>query len=320
MSYKSTYQDKDDGLHPHKGDSYYEWWYFDARFDNGYSCVLTWHWRNAFLRPHIPTIQIFVYTPDGTRRVGMAAVKPEECRACEDRCDVQMGDSFCRRENGLYRVKMYAKGVGAELMFRNLLPGFKPASGFVYRSSVAEHGHTIAIPRGVVEGNLYVDGQVIPVKGLGYHDHNWGSVNMYECFGGWYWGRLFDPTYTLIYAWMLPLKEAKPNPPFLYLAKDDRPVLATDKFQFIVEKTETDDITGKSTARDILIKSQGKGAIQFQCRLNTKRVVECGRLPQVTDWPQYNWRFLADYQAEIEINGVTDKVSGEAVHECLLLK
>ncbi len=48
MRYESIYHDKDDGLHLHKGDGYYEWWYFDAQFDNGYSCVLTWHWRNVF--------------------------------------------------------------------------------------------------------------------------------------------------------------------------------------------------------------------------------------------------------------------------------
>lgn len=176
--------------------------------------MLTWHWRNVSLKPHIPTIQIFVYTPDGTRRVGMAAVEPEEYRACEDRCDVQMGDSFCRQEDGSYRVKMHAKGVGAELVFRSALTGFKLLSGFVYRSSLAEHGDTITVPRGLVEDGLYLDGQVVPVEGWKYHAHNWGSVNMYECFGGWYWGRLFDPDYTLIYAWLLPLEEAKPNPPF----------------------------------------------------------------------------------------------------------
>jgi hypothetical protein len=314
------YKDRDDGLHHHGGEGYYEWWYFDAQFDNGYSCVLTWHWRNAFLKPHIPTIQIFTYAPDGKRHIGMAAVKPEECKAREDRCDVQMGDSFCRQEDGAYRVTMHAKGVGAELVFRNLLPGWKPASGFIYRSKAAEQGWAIAVPRGEVEGNLYLGGQVIPVKGRGYHDHNWGSVNMYECFQGWYWGRLFDPTCTLIYAWMLPLKEAEKSLPFLYLAKGNKPILATDKFQFVVEREEVDDITGKSTARDILIKSRGEEGVQFQCQLNTKRVVECGRLPQATDWPQYNWRFLADYKAEIKVKGSVDTVSGETIHECLILR
>ncbi|MBA7650215.1 hypothetical protein ES703_58017 [subsurface metagenome] len=317
---RSEYQDKDDGLHPFESEGYYEWWYFDARFDNGYSCVLTWHWRNAFLKPHIPTIQIFTYTPDGKRHIGMAAMEPEECTAREDRCEVQMGESFARQEDAAYRIKMHAKGIGAELVFRNRLPGWKPVSGFVRHDEATEQGWVIAVPRGEVEGKLYIGDEVVPVKGHGYHDHNWGNVNMYDSFRGWYWGHLFDPSYTLIYAWMLPLKEGEPSLPSLYLAKGDTPILATDQFEFIVEKEEVDEVTGKSTARDILLKSRGEGDVQFQCRLNTKRVVESGRLPNVTDWPQYNWRFLADYQAEIKIGDVVDKVSGETIHECLLLR
>ena len=314
------YRDSNDGLHPHSGDGYYEWWYFDAQFDNGYSCVLTWHWRNAFLKPHIPTIQIFTYTPEGKRHIGMAAMKQEECKAREDRCDVEMGKSWCHQDGNIYNVKIHAKGVGAELVFRNKLPGWKPASGFIYRSRSAEHGWAIAIPRGDVEGNLFLDGKAIPVKGRGYHDHNWGTVNMYECFRGWYWGRLFDPTYTMIYAWMLPLQETESSLPFLYLAKDEVPILTTDRFDFIIEKEEVDVVTGKSTARDIMIKSQNIEGIQLQCNLHTKRVVEHGKLPQSTDWPQYNWRFLADYQAEIKAKGITENVTGETIHECLILK
>jgi hypothetical protein len=40
------WHDSDDILHPYENPEYYEWWYFDARFDNGYSCVATLHRRN----------------------------------------------------------------------------------------------------------------------------------------------------------------------------------------------------------------------------------------------------------------------------------
>jgi predicted secreted hydrolase len=319
FSPSSEYQDNDDGLHPFDNDEYYEWWYFDAQFDNGYSCVLTWHWRNAFLKPHLPTIQIFTYTPDGKHHIGMAAMRPEECNAKLDSCDVQMGGSFARQEGNSYKVKMHAKGVGAELLFRGQLPGWKPTSGFVYRDKDVEQGWAIAIPRGCVEGQLYLGDEVIAVKGRGYHDHNWGNRNLYDCFRGWYWGRLFDPKYTLIYALMLPLKDSEPVVPSLYLAKGDRAVLTTSKFDFIVEKKETDEVTGKPTARDIALKGRGKD-IQFECYLKTKRVVEQDKLPQITEWPQYNWRFLADYQAEFKIGGLAEQVSGETIHEYLLLR
>ncbi len=50
-----------------------------------------------------------------------------------------------------------------------------------------------------------------------------------------------------------------------------------------------------------------KGSREWQVTTNNRLVV-------------IHLRFLADWQAEIEGNGVADKVSGEAVHEFLLLK
>ncbi|MBM3150217.1 MAG: carotenoid 1,2-hydratase, partial [Chloroflexi bacterium] len=313
------YDDEDDGLHPFNDEEYYEWWYFDAQFDNGYSCVLTWHWRNAFLKPHIPTIQIFTYTPDGKRHIGMAVVKPEECDAKRNKCDVQMGESFARQDGNRYQVKMHAKGVGAELCFQGELPGWKPTSGFVYQDKGVEQGWVIAVPRGHVEGQLYLGDKTIAVKGRGYHDHNWGNRNLYDCFRGWHWGRLFDPKYTLIYALMLPLDNTKPVTPSLYLAKGDKLLLTASEFGFIVQKEEADEVTKKPTARDIVLSGKGRD-IQFKCYLKTKRVVEQGKLPQITEWPQYNWRFLADYHAEVKIGNSVDEVSGETIHEFLLLR
>lgn len=115
-------------------------------------------------------------------------------------------------------------------------------------------------------------------------------------------------------------EKTKQPPPFLYLAKGDNPIFVTDQFEFIVEKEEADEITGKSTARNIRLKTPAREDVRFDCHLNTKRVVECRKLPQTTDWPQYNWRFLADYHATIEIEGTVDTVSGETIHECLMLR
>jgi hypothetical protein len=33
--YFAKYELSDDALHPCKEEDYYEWWYFDAKFDNG---------------------------------------------------------------------------------------------------------------------------------------------------------------------------------------------------------------------------------------------------------------------------------------------
>jgi len=52
----TAYSDKDDALHYYKTPSYYEWWYNDVHFDNGYSCVIVYHQVCGFLYPRLPLI------------------------------------------------------------------------------------------------------------------------------------------------------------------------------------------------------------------------------------------------------------------------
>lgn len=209
----STYLDSDDGLHPLDTAQYYEWWYLDARFNNGYSCVLTWHWRNEFLSPHIPTIQLFIYTPEGKRFIGLEAVDEKECEASRDRCHVKMGNSYLREEAGRYKLAMHARNVGCELEFSAIVPGWKGGNGSFPGGSLgsAWAGWVIPCPRAKVHGKLFIKGQEIAVTGDGYHDHNWGDTDLYNLFKGWYWGRLNDPEYTIIFSCTTTLKnEAKP--------------------------------------------------------------------------------------------------------------
>jgi len=80
--------------------------------------------------------------------------------------------------------------VGVELTYRRKLPGWKwTADGLLKNDAEGKQGWTNALPRASVTGKLFIDGQTIPVKGEGYHDHNWGDVEMSHSFAGWGWGR-----------------------------------------------------------------------------------------------------------------------------------
>ena len=315
------YQDKDDALHPYDAEDYYEWWYFDARFDNGYSCALTMHWRNGFLKPHIPTLQMYIYTPNGTRISGLGKVDSAQCTASEDRCDVKMGESFARVENdGTYRVRLQAKKIAVDLTYRRLLPPYKRGPDFFPKTKAEfEHGWVVPVPRGEVEGTLFIDGQAISAKGEGYHDHNWGNANMGDCFRGWAWGRMYDPKYTIIYAWILPIDEGEPPSPSIYLARGNEPVLATSESNFMSEKAEFDPETGRDIPRQVLLRAD-KQDLSLSVRLDLAEVVEKGMMQKVTGLPQYYfWRFLASYQADIKIKDSADRISGKTISEYMLL-
>jgi hypothetical protein len=186
-----NYSRRDDGSHIfHNADEYYEWWYFDASFTNGHHTVITFHYRNLFLRPMAPTVQIFVYKPDGARVERYELVPDDRARANPDYCHVVMGENWIRDCGDRYELFLDIKGVGAHLTFTNLVPAWKPGQGFNYLNE--EEGLTagwvVPVPRAAVTGKLFLKGETLEVEGSGYHDHNWGNFPCHKVFKGWYWG------------------------------------------------------------------------------------------------------------------------------------
>jgi predicted secreted hydrolase len=315
----TIYTDRDDALHPYNSPDYSEWWYLDCRFDNGYSCVLTWHWLNQFIKPHIPTIQIFTYTPEGKRYVGMEAIDPKACFASEDICDVKMGSSYLKQEGKLYKMAMHSKGIGCELTFEGTVPGWKFGDGLMVGADKSDivAGWVIACPRAKVYGKLFIKDQVIEVKGNGYHDHNWGNKDLYDIFKGWYWGRLNDPKYTIIYSntqildgsWM----------PSLYIADDKSTLLATHQYDFAVEKEDAEPKTGDKYPKIISLKYDSND-LKLNCRLDTKSIAEHNPLPKLNEFNMFNWRFLADYEGDITVDGKRESIKGETISERFIFR
>jgi hypothetical protein len=53
--------------------------------------------------------------------------------------------------------------------------------------------------------------------------------------------------------------------------------------------------------------------------IDTTRLVETMQLPKAAAWDQYYFRFLGDYRLDIDIDGNKDSVSGEMLHEYMVL-
>lgn len=315
------FRDKDDALHPCDNEEYYEWWYFDARFDNGYSCVATLHWRNAFIKPHIPTVQVFVYAPDGQKYIGMAAVNKEECRSSLDKCDVTLGKNFARKTDNEYVISLHTRKIAVDLTYHRKIAGWKQGgTGYLFDDNGKKQGWVIAAPRSDVEGVITIDDLKIPVEGRGYHDKNWGNSNIYDCFSGWYWGRLYDPQFTLIYYWLFPVDKDKRVISRLFIAQNDKPIMISNDYNLTLEKEMTCELTGKPLPARILLQSSPKGNVKFNCVLDTTGTVERDKLPKIAEWDQYHWRFLGDFKLETTVDGVRSRTEGKAIHEHLLFR
>lgn len=317
----ANYQPRDDGSHIyHNRENYYEWWYFDASFESGYHMVSTLHYRNLFLRPMVPSVQMFIYRPDGTRIDRYDLMKPEEVWADPDGCHVVMGENRARDMGDHYELKLRIKDAGARLTFRNAVPPWKPGRGFNYRDEEKNMtaGWIVPMPHAHVEGDLFVGDRTIPVKGSGYHDHNWGNYPCHETFRGWYWGRVHHEKYTIDYGWVLPRDETGPVVSPLLIARKGEILLSTDMLDAELLNVEKDARFGQDVAGRISLHADALG-VKFDLNIETGRIIEATRLPRVTDWDQYYYRFLADYSMTVSADGTEETVFGEMLHEYIRL-
>lgn len=315
-----NYERCDDGshVHPHEKE-YYEWWYVDASFDNGYHAVITYHYRNMFMNPIIPSIQVYIYCPDGKTIAKFAAIEPDDAKVNPNYCDVQMGDSRMRDHGDHYEIYMKIKGVGARLTLTNTVPSWKPGTGYNYKNEETGFaaGWVVPIPRARVEGELYLKGETIPVTGSAYHDHNWGNCYCYRLFKSWYWGRAHSPRYSVDYAQVIPLIQGMPAVTPLLIATKDEIVLSTNRLDLKLRDEVKDEKLGQMYAQKIMLEADAKG-VTFHMEMNTRRILDGFKLPKVTEADHYYYRFLADYRMEIIVDGISEQTEGEIFNELMI--
>jgi len=86
MAVTLDYTEKDDGRHFINTTDYYEWWYFDGHFDNGYTCAIGYHFPLGHAWPRIPAVHISIFTPSGE---DVSVLKPADalkCSASAEKC------------------------------------------------------------------------------------------------------------------------------------------------------------------------------------------------------------------------------------------
>ncbi len=316
-----NYQRRDDASHIfHNEKDYSEWWYFDASFSNGYHLVITYHYRNFFLPNMPPSLQFFLYLPDGTRIDRYELCKPEETYADPNYCDVKMGKSWVRDCGDHYRLVMDINEYGFDLVFRNTVPPWKPGTGFNYKNEESRRvaGWVVPMPAASVEGTITLKKEKITVEGYGYHDHNWGNFHTSDVFRGWYWGRVHTDRYAIDWGWVLPRDDRMPIVSPLLLARPGEIVLSTDMLEVTTEDFTVDEKLGQRYPRHLVVKTDTSG-VKMKLAIRTTRVVEQMALPKVMPWDQYYFRFLADFTLDVEIDGEGGRARGEMLHEYVIM-
>jgi len=218
---------------------YFEWWYFDARFDDGSTAVIVFQTKafDQLAKGPTPRMQLAISPPlpDGrprSDRIKRPGFTPAEFAASEARCDVRIGPNSVRGEKlHTYTLHAEADGLRADLEFTGIAPPWRPGSGIVYFDNKMEtsFGWLPAIPFGAVKGTVTYDSKKRDVTGIAYHDHNWGNVQLDKVMREWYWGRgsTHDRRYSVVFADVEPL-DSDEKMAVLMVARESAIVLGGD--------------------------------------------------------------------------------------------
>lgn len=200
----------DDAWHPTKTGSFSEWWYFDARFDQGYALSVAWQAQGDAGQPPEPSIRGTLFAPGAAPRHLVYKGAPNDFHAAEDTCDVRMGESWLRGAPPRYEMHAVFKdedgrmkdegGVVADLTLTSLTPGWKHWDWYMGdKAGRSVFAWTVATPMGRVTGTLRVGEQELAVTGRGYRDKCWLVGPIFRHFDRWYTGRLHSDNVAIVY-------------------------------------------------------------------------------------------------------------------------
>ncbi len=238
----------EDGNHYCPEQDFFEWWYFDATFDNGYVIVVIFHSSLHNLADHKPRLDLRVYTPQGKRILGMQHYSREMFTSRRDKCELQLGDCHVVSDGAHYQLTLREGDIEAELIFTPQMPGWRPGTGYLFHDEASNRFFkwVVPVPVATVTGKLGLAGSSFPVRGMGYHDHNWGNVYLPAAFSHWTWGRVLAGDRVLIFGDVVGRGTSPVHVTPFMLARGDEILLTTDRICVHGEKPVQEAHTGAS--------------------------------------------------------------------------
>ena len=314
----------DDAFHNQPSPGAFEWWYFDAIFDNGYSMVTSWHideMGTETASPESRYIKFAIYDPDGKKTDTEVRFPVSTVFASTKTCDVKMGDNRLHGEFPRYEIHFRSDDIGGDLFFENLTQGMRnPPDGVLYfgREPDKYMGWVIAQPRARVTGKLILAGEEIPVDGVGYHDHNWGNVPLQELYDHWHWGRIFLPGHTFLFSTGESARSIGSQRICVLIAfKGERLLRISSRIDAEPSDLEADKLTGDKYPRKLVLKVTARN-ISGEVILRLKKLIESpAAYPEAAKEHRY-FRFLSDCDVNLDMAGEKIEADTQVIHELMI--
>lgn len=177
-------------------------WYFDSIMEDGTKVVVVFMTKTGDKR-HLPVdspnVRIQITAPDGQNFEDAFYLPVEVCETRKGECYVKYGPhSFI---GDLIDCDISVKpinGIGCELHLHGLTKPFRPGTGYIAFGDDESKEYTwLTFPRCEVSGTLIYNGNILEVKGTGYHDHQFHTSDSMSIIHHWFWGRASLGDYTV---------------------------------------------------------------------------------------------------------------------------
>lgn len=323
---------QENAVHSVEGDTYLEWWYFDAILETGH--VVVGFLQASELLSRKPGVELHVYLPNGEKLSEIKRYDVSDVWISEECCDVWVGKNNATMtypaEGGapVYELHIAEGDLEARLTFTPEVPGWRPGQGKTIYGNRGYFAWIVPIPRAHVEGAIRIGDSIITARGIGYHDHNWGTADMKRILTHWYWGRIYADDLTLIYAYVRTNRRFKNtcSKP-LMIAHGDRVIKSTGQWELVEGEPVFNARANRHYPQDISIQSPG----EFSLKLSVHEIIDAHDFLEgfnpLLKWginhtfgrPGY-FRFRSDFELTVIDDGQTFRRTGQTLHEMVALR
>lgn len=194
----------EDGMRTDGTKGNFEWWYFDAKLDDGSALVIVFYTKGMFELDQglAPIVSFKLTSPNGaTIAERTYQVPAAEFAASKERCDVTIGKNRIVGDLRTYNIHLDFDDISGDIVLKGTTPAWRPATGYSFFADPQGENYFAwlpSVPSGKCSGTLRVGGIARSVAGSAYHDHNWGNALLLRLLHDWYWGRAQVGPYTVI--------------------------------------------------------------------------------------------------------------------------
>lgn len=314
---KGTIAQWEDGTRTNSGEKgTYEWWYFDSHLEDGTSLVIVFYTK-PMMSPETaadPHVTLNLTGPGGEKYSTVYRPAKGDFSASKEGCDVKIGPCYFRGNLSEYEIYYRDKTFEVKVTLKSNVPPWRPETGHIFFGERDEHffAWLPSVPEGNVRAEITQNGKTQTQNGTGYHDHNWGNINMRKVMHHWYWGRARVGDYRIISSYIWAEKKYGYNEFPIFMIADSGGIRAGDgsKLTFTQDREFTEKETGKPV-HDLLVYDYRDGKNSY--RVSYKRQKSILNFPMVNDVHGI-LRFLAKLSG---FDGAYHRFTGDVILERL---